>query len=148
VYSIFTSGRISTTSGGGGWNLAAAGAAPVAPDCPTLVGPGAFIEESTAGRLDGFYLLGWGADYPHITNFLDFHFGAANPQFGVQSPTYYEPMVQGAQIADPAEAEPFYVEANNAIREFVPMIPVAHGGSGTAYRADVTNQQASPRDAS
>lgn len=105
---------------------------------------GAFIEESTAGRLDGFYLLGWGADYPHITNFLDFHFGAANPQFGVQSPTYYEPMVQGAQIADPAEAEPFYVEANNAIREFVPMIPVAHGGSGTAYRADVTNQQASP----
>lgn len=105
---------------------------------------GAFIEESSAGRLDGFYLLGWGADYPHITNFLDFHFGAANPQFGVQSPTYYEPMVQGAQIADPAEAEPFYVETNNAIREFVPMIPVAHGGSGTAYRNDVTNQQASP----
>jgi peptide/nickel transport system substrate-binding protein len=105
---------------------------------------GAFIEESTAGRLDGFYLLGWGADYPHVTNFLDFHFGSANPQFGVQSPAYYEPMVQGAQIADPAEAEPFYVEANNAIREFVPMIPVAHGGSGTAYRADVTNQQASP----
>jgi ABC-type transport system substrate-binding protein len=105
---------------------------------------GAFIEESTAGRLDGLYLLGWGADYPHITNFLDFHFGAANPQFGNQSPTYYEPIAQAAQIADPAEAEPLYVEANNALREFVPMIPVAHGGSGTAYRNDVTNQQASP----
>lgn len=105
---------------------------------------GAFIEESTAGRLDGIYLLGWGADYPHITNFLDFHFGAANPQFGNQSPTYYEPIAQAAQIADPAEAEPLYVKANNAIREFVPMIPVAHGGSGTAYRSDVTNQQASP----
>jgi ABC-type transport system substrate-binding protein len=36
------------------------------------------------------------------------------------------------------------VEANNAIKEFVPMIPVAHGGSGTAYRADVTTPQASP----
>ncbi|HNE06272.1 MAG TPA: ABC transporter substrate-binding protein, partial [Anaerolineales bacterium] len=33
---------------------------------------------------------------------------------------------------------------NNAIKEYVPMIPVAHGGSGTAYRADVTNPQASP----
>lgn len=105
---------------------------------------GAFIEESTAGRLDGIYLLGWGADYPHVTNFLDFHFGEANPQFGNQSPTYYEKLAQAAKIADPKEAEPLYVEANNAIREFVPMIPVAHGGSGTAYRADVTNQQASP----
>ena len=105
---------------------------------------GAFIEASTGGQLDGLYLLGWGADYPHITNFLDFHFGSANPQFGNQSPTYYEPIAKGAQIADPAEAEPIYVEANNAIRDFVPMIPVAHGGSGLAYRADVTNQQASP----
>ena len=105
---------------------------------------GAFIEASSAGSLDGLYLLGWGADYPHITNFLDYHFGASNPQFGVQSPTYTDLLIQGAQIADPAEAESIYVEANNAIKEFVPMIPVAHGGSGTAYRADVTNPQASP----
>jgi ABC-type transport system substrate-binding protein len=105
---------------------------------------GAFIEASTSGSLDGFYLLGWGADYPHITNFLDFHFGAANPQFGNQSPTYTDLLVQGAQIADPAEAEPIYVQANNAIREFVPMIPVAHGGSAAAYKADVTTPQASP----
>lgn len=105
---------------------------------------GAFIEESTAGRLEGIYLLGWGADYPHITNFLDYHFGAANPQFGTQSPTYTDLLAQGAQIADPAEAETLYVQANNAIREYVPMIPVAHGGSGVAYRADVTTPQASP----
>ena len=42
---------------------------------------GEFIDESTNGRLDGFYLLGWGADYPHVTNFLDFHFSASNPQY-------------------------------------------------------------------
>ncbi|HND47210.1 MAG TPA: ABC transporter substrate-binding protein [Anaerolineales bacterium] len=105
---------------------------------------GAFIEASSAGTLDGLYLLGWGADYPHITNFLDYHFGASNPQFGTQSDTYTDLLVQGAQIADPAEAEPIYAQANNAIKEYVPMIPVAHGGSGTAYRADVTNPQASP----
>lgn len=105
---------------------------------------GAFIEESSAGRLDGFYLLGWGADFPHVTNFLDYHFGAANPQFGNQSPTYTDVLARAAQIADVNEAAPLYEEANNAIREFVPMIPVAHGGSGTAWRADVTNPQASP----
>jgi peptide/nickel transport system substrate-binding protein len=105
---------------------------------------GAFIEESSAGRLDGLYLLGWGADYPHITNFLDYHFSESNPQFGIQSPTYFEKIAEGAQIADPADSESLYVDANNAIREYVPMIPVAHGGSGTPYRNDVTNQQASP----
>ncbi len=105
---------------------------------------GAFIEESTAGRLDGFYLLGWGADYPHVTNFLDFHFGKNNPQFGEQSPTYYEKLAEASKIVDPEEARPLYEEANNAIREFVPMVPIAHGGSALAYRADVEGAHASP----
>ncbi len=105
---------------------------------------GAFIEAASSGTLDGFYLLGWGADYPHVTNFLDYHFGAESKQFGTTSPTITDLLVKGAQIGVPAEAEPTYVEANNAVKEFVPMIPVAHGGSGTAYRADVTIPQASP----
>ena len=105
---------------------------------------GAFIEESAAGRLNGLHLLGWGADYPHVTNFLDYHFGQETTQFGTIDPAIYEPLIAGGQIADPAEAEPNYVEANNAIRELVPMVPIAHGGSAAAYRADVTNPQASP----
>jgi len=105
---------------------------------------GAFIEESTAGRLDGLYLLGWGADYPHVTNFLDFHFGSANPQFGDPHPEIFETLQEASQIADPATAEPLYIEANNAIKELVPMVAVAHGGSAAAYRADVTVPQASP----
>ena len=105
---------------------------------------GAFIEESGAGRLDGLYLLGWGADYPHITNFLDYHFSQNTQQFGVIPAEIYEPIALGATIADPEEASPVYTEANNAIREMVPMIPIAHGGSAVAYRADVVNPQASP----
>ncbi|MEZ4771067.1 MAG: ABC transporter substrate-binding protein [Caldilineales bacterium] len=105
---------------------------------------GAFIAESSAGNLDGLYLLGWGADYPHITNFLDYHFGRANPQFGDPHPEIYELLEQGAQIADAAAAEAIYTDANNAIRELVPMVPIAHGGSGVAYLADVEGAQASP----
>jgi ABC-type transport system substrate-binding protein len=105
---------------------------------------GQFIDDSTNGRLDGIYLLGWGADYPHVTNFLDFHFSVENPQFGEQSPTYYEKLEEAAMIADPAVAEPLYVEANNAIKAFVPMVPIAHGGSGVAYQVDVENAHASP----
>ena len=105
---------------------------------------GAFIEAANAGTLDGFHLLGWGADYPHVTNFLDFHFAGTKKQFGDPFAVIYEGLAAAAQIADPAEAEPLYVTANNAIRDLVPMIPVAHGGSATAYRADVVNPQASP----
>lgn len=93
---------------------------------------GEFIAESTAGSLNGFYLLGWGADYPHVTNFLDFHFGATNPQFGNPHPEIYEVLEEASQIADNAVAEPLYVQANNAIRELVPMVPIAHGSSAAA----------------
>jgi peptide/nickel transport system substrate-binding protein len=105
---------------------------------------GTFIEESSLGNLNGFHLLGWGADYPHVTNFLDYHFGEAQKQFGDPYPEIYEQLVAGGQIGLPADAEEFYIAANNAIKELVPMIPVAHGASAAAYRADVENPQASP----
>ena len=105
---------------------------------------GAFIEESSLGNLNGFHLLGWGADYPHVTNFLDYHFGEAQKQFGNPYPEIYENLVAGGQIGLPSDAEEYYVAANNAIKELVPLVPVAHGASAAAYRADVENPQASP----
>ncbi len=105
---------------------------------------GEFIDESTNGRLDGFYLLGWGADYPHVTNFLDFHFGKENPQFGDTHPEIYEPLEKGSQIANDADAESLYVEANNAIKELVPMVPIAHGASASAALATVENAHFRP----
>ncbi|MEA3340452.1 MAG: ABC transporter substrate-binding protein, partial [Chloroflexota bacterium] len=44
---------------------------------------GTFLDACDAGEIDGFHMLGWGADYPDATNFLDFHFGkGASLQFG------------------------------------------------------------------
>ncbi len=105
---------------------------------------GEFIDESTNGRLDGLYLLGWGADYPHVTNFLDFHFAETNPQFGDPHPEIYEVLQEASQIGDMAAAEPLYVEANNAIRELVPMVPIANGASASAALASVKNAHFRP----
>src|SRR5574341_2216036 len=105
---------------------------------------GTFIDEASAGHLNGIHLLGWTGDYPHITNFLDFHFGESNTQFGDSYPEIYEQLQQGAQIADPAEATQYYTAANNAIRDLVPMVPVAHGASAVAYRANIEGAHASP----
>ena len=104
-----------------------------------------YLDNADAGLLDGLHLLGWGADYPDMTNFLDYHFGAgASDQFGDKFDDITAALAAGASGADDAAREPSYVEANNAIRTHVPMVPIVHGGSGVAYKADVTNAQASP----
>ncbi|MGH1490074.1 MAG: ABC transporter substrate-binding protein [Acidimicrobiales bacterium] len=100
---------------------------------------GEFIDESTNGRLDGFYLLGWGADYPHVTNFLDFHFSKSNPQFGAPHPEIYEQLEAGSQISNDADAAGIYAAANDAIKDLVPMVPIAHGASASATLASVEN---------
>ncbi len=106
---------------------------------------GTFLDNADAGKLDGIHLLGWGADYPDATNFLDFHFGAgSSAQFGNKFEDITSALAEGARGTSDAARAPAYERANNAIRQHVPMIPVAHGGSAVAYRADVEGGFASP----
>jgi len=106
---------------------------------------GAFLTAADAGQLQGLYMLGWGADYPDQTNFLGYHFGSgASAQFGDKFDDITSAIDSGAQLASDADREPFYIEANNAIRTHVPMIPVAHGGSALAFKASVEGAHASP----
>jgi ABC-type transport system substrate-binding protein len=105
---------------------------------------GKFIDESTTGRLDGFYLLGWGADYPHVTNFLDYHFGAENGQYGTTHPEIYKVLEQASTIGDIKTAAPLYAKANNSISKLVPMVPIAHGASASASAKSVKNSHFRP----
>ena len=106
---------------------------------------GTFLDNADAGKLDGIHLLGWGADYPDATNFLDFHFGTgSSQQFGKKFDDITAALTAGGAGADDAARKPSYVTANDAIRTHVPMIPIAHGGSAVAYRADVADAHSSP----
>ena len=106
---------------------------------------GTFLDNSSAGLLDGLYLLGWIADYPDPTNFLDYHFNnPGNVQFGKIDASITDPLKVGAQTLDEAARKAAYVEANDAIRAFVPMVPIAHGASATVFKADVTGAHSSP----
>ncbi|GMQ94718.1 MAG: hypothetical protein BMS9Abin12_2223 [Acidimicrobiia bacterium] len=105
---------------------------------------GEFIQASSAGELDGIHLLGWTGDYPHVTNFLDFHFAETNLQFGDPNPEIYEPLKTASEMASAAEAAPLYEEANNAIKELVPMVPIAHAASSWAATASAKGAYAPP----
>lgn len=106
---------------------------------------GAFLDAASAGQLEGIFLLGWGADYPDQTDFLDYHFGAgANDSFGKKFDDLTAVLKQAASTNGDDARKPLYEQANNLVKQHVPMIPVAHGGSAVAYKASVTNPQASP----
>ncbi|MEO8207973.1 MAG: ABC transporter substrate-binding protein, partial [Chloroflexota bacterium] len=106
---------------------------------------GTFLDAAAAGTLDGLYLLGWGADYPDVTNFLDYHFGGGSgKKFGVPFDDIVAALNKGGQSADDAVRKAAYTEANNLLKEHVPAVIIAHGGSGTVFKADVTGAHASP----
>lgn len=106
---------------------------------------GAFLDANAAGTLDGIFILGWGADYPDPTNFLDYHFGAGSgKKFGAPLPDIAAALTKGATSLDEATRKAAYADANNLIKQHVPAVIVAHGASGTAFKADVENSHSSP----
>jgi ABC-type transport system substrate-binding protein len=106
---------------------------------------GAFLDAAAAGTLDGIYMLGWGADYPDVSNFLDYHFGpGSGKKFGEPFPDLAAAIAKGGSSSADAEREAAYTEANNLIKKYVPAVIMSHGGSGTAFKADVEGAHSSP----
>jgi len=104
----------------------------------------AFIEATSSGQ-EGFYLLGWNADYPDATNFYDYHFGNANNmQFGTLYPDMVAEIAAAGKLSDVAARQAHYDTINQMLKDTVMMIPVAHGGSSTVYQANVVGAHSSP----
>ena len=104
----------------------------------------AFIDATAAGQ-EGFYLLGWNADYPDATNFYDYHFDDENNlQFGALYPDMQAEIDAAAKLSDAAARQTHYDVVNQLLKDYVMMVPVAHGGSGVAYQANVEGAHASP----
>ncbi|HTP02720.1 MAG TPA: ABC transporter substrate-binding protein [Anaerolineales bacterium] len=104
---------------------------------------GKFLASVAAGE-QPMFMLGWGADYPDPTNFYDFHFTGASKNFGDVYPDLVDAIHAAGQVADPAQRNTLYAKVAELVKQHVPMVPVAHGTNGIAYKATVDGQQASP----
>ena len=103
-----------------------------------------FLTDESGGKFPMF-LLGWGADYPDVTDFLDIHFGTgANKGFGTKFGDITALLTAGASEADATKRATDYSQANTLVKKHVPMIPLVHGGSATAWKADVQGAHSSP----
>ena len=90
-------------------------------------------------------MLGWGADFPDPTNFLDYHFGSgAGLKFGDPHPDIQAALLKGATSPADADRIAAYTEANNLIKQHVPAVIIAHGASGAVFKNDVTGAHSSP----
>jgi ABC-type transport system substrate-binding protein len=101
-----------------------------------------FFEEVNAGELPMF-ALGWIGDYPDATAYLDFHFGNSSTQFfGDNDPEIAALLDEAAHTTNPDAREELYAVVNERIKELVPMIPIAHSSSSTAFNINVQNAHA------
>jgi ABC-type transport system substrate-binding protein len=105
---------------------------------------GALFAAQTDGTLDGLVMLGWGADFPDPSNFLDYHFGRASKRFGTAFDDIATALEKGSSSASDADRAAAYAAANNGIKEHIPAVIMIHGGSGTAWKADVEGAHSSP----
>jgi len=104
-----------------------------------------FLSTVDNGAADGIHLLGRVVSIPEASSVLDPHFGAgASREFGAPIDALVDALTAGATTFDEATRTTAYTDANAAIRAHVPMIPIAHAGSLTGYRADVDGAEASP----
>jgi peptide/nickel transport system substrate-binding protein len=103
-----------------------------------------YLNDEATGKFPMF-LLGWGADYPDVTDFLDVHFGnGANSGFGKKFDDITKALAAGASEPDQTKRAQDYTDANNLVRTHVPMIPLVHGASATAWKKDVQGAHSSP----
>src|SRR5262245_2783569 len=111
---------------------------------PKLLDSAAMIDGFTKGTNKGLSLIGWGADYPDPSNFLDYHFGAGSgKKFGTPFQDIADALNAGLATADPTARENAYAPANGGIRAHAPAVVIAHGASGAAFKADVAGAYAS-----
>ncbi|HEX5589339.1 MAG TPA: ABC transporter substrate-binding protein [Candidatus Limnocylindrales bacterium] len=104
-----------------------------------------YLGIASRGELDGIFLLGWCADFPDVTNFLDTFFGVGqDDSLGTPWDDVTALLTEGGRTADLEERKAIYEQANDLIKEHVPMVPISHGGSATAFLADVEGAHSSP----
>jgi peptide/nickel transport system substrate-binding protein len=102
------------------------------------------LSDASLGKFPMF-LLGWGADYPDVTDFLDIFFGTgADKSFGAHFSDIEALLSQGATQPDVATRQGIYGQANDLLVQHVPMVPLVHGVSATAWKADVQGAHSSP----
>src|SRR3712207_3739914 len=111
-----------------------------------------YLDLVSAGGAD-LHLLGWTGDYNDAYNFIGTFFadaggGQAKEEFGgFQSPEIFQALAAGDAEPDESARTELYQEANRAIMEFLPAVPISHSPNALAVAENVSGLVPSPLSA-
>ncbi|UZN01550.1 ABC transporter substrate-binding protein [Cellulomonas sp. S1-8] len=103
-----------------------------------------YLDKIQGGTEHGLHLLGWTGDYNDTYNFIGVFFGGASNEWGFDNPELFAAINDARYVADVDEQTAAYEEANAAILEFLPGVPLAHPVPSLAFKDDVQGYPASP----
>lgn len=104
-----------------------------------------FEQRLIEGQL-AFHLNGWSADFPGPIGFLNAHFMSVGngDQFGAPYPAIVDRLEQAARTSDRGIRQELYDQVNQLLKEKAIFVPLAHGGSNLAARADLPGVVTNP----
>ncbi len=98
-----------------------------------------------AKRIDGLYVASVTSPLADASGYLDPLFGdGATSLTKARAPGVTKALHDAAPVTDPAARAAALGKANDALRSAVPLVPLAHPGAVTAWRADVAGAVVSP----
>ncbi|WP_420113097.1 ABC transporter substrate-binding protein [Pseudactinotalea sp.] len=96
-----------------------------------------YLDRVQGGPDHGLHLLGWTGDYNDTYNFIGVFFGQASPEWGFDNPELFEMIGDARVLPDIDEQTVAYEEANAALLEFLPGLPIAHPVPSLAFREGI-----------
>ena len=103
-----------------------------------------YLDKIQGGPDHGLHLLGWTGDYNDTYNFIGVFFGGTSNEWGFDNPELFQAINDARYVADIDAQTEAYEEANAAILDFLPGVPLAHPVPSLAFKADVQGYPASP----
>ena len=103
-----------------------------------------YLDKIQGGADHGLHLLGWTGDYNDTYNFIGVFFGGTSNEWGFDNPDLFQAINDARYVADIDAQQEAYEEANAAILDFLPGVPLAHPVPSLAFKADVQGYPASP----
>jgi peptide/nickel transport system substrate-binding protein len=112
-----------------------------------------YLDAVSAGGAD-LHLLGWTGDYNDAYNFIGTFFadnavpGQSKEEFGAfKAPEIFEALATADAEPDPATRTELYQEANKAIMDFLPAVPISHAPNALVVSEKVSGLTPSPLSA-
>ncbi|MCC6453519.1 MAG: ABC transporter substrate-binding protein [Caldilineaceae bacterium] len=101
---------------------------------------GAYLEDRNVGKFP-MWMLGWGSDNGDPDNYIGYHFshavGEPREEDCYDNDTLAELLIEGRTIADTAEREKIYQQAEQIVHDDVARIPVVWATTPIVFRSNV-----------